>query len=515
MAEVPVIDARGFSKSFSGRTVLNDVDLAVLPGEVHALVGQNGSGKSTFIKILAGYHPPDPGATLSVRGRPVDLPLAADAPAHLGLNFVHQDLGLYEDGTVIENLLVGQYRTSLGWRIAWRAERARARATLLDYGLDIDPEMPLRALSDVQRTILAIARALSPLPPSENGLLVLDEPTARLPHDSATDFFSRIRTIAARGNAVLFVSHRLDEVVMLADRVTVLRDGHVVARQEAPGITVPGLVHDMLGLSLEQLYPEPAAGYGEVVARIEGLSGGPVERFDAQVHRGEILGLTGLIGMGHDTVPYLLFGATPAVSGELEIAGERIDVRTITPRRAIAAGVALLPGNRARDGAVGEATTRENMTLAVLTRYFRAGRIRHRVEKADVADLMARFGVTPLDTEAAMSTFSGGNQQKTLLAKWLSAGPRVLLLDEPWHGVDIGAKQQIMRVLAAVSAEGMAIVISSVEASDLAELCHRVLVLRRGRVVSELAGTTLTAARITEQVQLDAGGFQAPEGVLQ
>lgn len=503
MAEVPVADARGFSKTFSGRRVLTDVDLAVSHGEIHALVGPNGSGKSTFIKILAGYHPPDPGATLAVRGHQEALPLSAATASRLGLSFVHQDLGLYEEGTVLENLLVGQYRTGLGWRISWRSERARARGVLREYGLDVDPDAALATLTDVQRALLAIARALIHLPASESALLVLDEPTARLPHHSAAEFFGRVRAIAGRGHAVLFVSHRLDEVVTLADGVTVLRDGRVVARHRAPDFTVRGLVTEMLGFEMEQVYADHTLGYGEVVATVRGLSGGVVRRFHADFHRGEVLGLTGLLGMGHDAVPYLVFGAEPAHSGRIEIAGTTVDLASMTPRRAMSLGMGLLPGNRARDSAVGEATARENLTLATLQRYAVGGRMRRGREREDARAQMARFEVTPVDPEAIMATFSGGNQQKTLLAKWLARRPRLLILDEPWHGVDVGAKRQIMRLLTEAASEGMAIVISSVEAADLAEVCHRVLVMRRGEVATELAGSDLTSARISEQVQLD------------
>jgi ribose transport system ATP-binding protein len=505
MAEAPVVDARDFSKSFSGKRVLADVDLAISRGEIHALVGPNGSGKSTFIKILAGYHSPDPGARLAVRGREVTLPHSAATASGLGLSFVHQDLGLFEEGSVLENLLVGQYRTGFAWRISWRAERERVRGVLREYGLDVEPDAPLATLSDVQRALLAIARALIHLPESESALLVLDEPTARLPHDSAAEFFGRVRAIAGRGHAVLFVSHRLDEVVMLADRVTVLRDGHVVARHRAPDFTVRSLVPEMLGFEMEQLHPEHGGESGEIVASVKGLSGRVVRRVDADIHRGEILGLTGLLGMGHDAVPYLVFGAERAKAGTIEIAGEAIDVASMTPRRAMSLGMGLLPGNRSRDSAVGEATARENLTIATLQRFVAGGRLRRSRERAAARTQMARFNVTPVDPEAIMATLSGGNQQKTLLARWLTRRPHLLILDEPWHGVDVGAKRQIMRLLTEAASEGMAIVISSVEASDLAEVCHRVLVMRRGEVVGELSGSDLTAARISEQVQLDNG----------
>jgi ribose transport system ATP-binding protein len=502
MADAPVVQATGFTKSFSGRTVLRNVDLAVQRGEVHALVGQNGSGKSTFIKILAGYHAPEPGARLEVRGSPVELPLHPDTPGHLGLAFVHQDLGIFEDGTVLENLLIGQYRTGLAWRIDWRAERRRAAELLAAHDLKVHPDTPLRALSGVERTIVAIVRALARVSGKDDALLVLDEPTARLPRDSVEAFFTTIRRIADRGNGVLFVSHRLDEVVNLADRVSVLRDGELVARLASPELSVPRLVEAIVGGSLERLPPPtPTRASGDGFA-VQGLRGGPVEDFSAVVGPGEILGVTGLLGMGHDRVPYLLFGAERATGGTIRLGGSEYPASSATPHDSIARGIALLPGNRGRDGAVGEATARENVTLAALRRFVRHGILRPGEERLRVLELMDRFDVQPRDPEARMSTFSGGNQQKALLAKWLLRGPGVMLLDEPTHGVDVGARRQIMGLLRHAADGGMSILVASVEADDLVQLCRRVLVMRHGRVVAELAGSTLTATRISEQSQL-------------
>jgi ribose transport system ATP-binding protein len=500
--EAPVLDASGFTKSFSGRTVLRGVDLVVRRGEIHALVGQNGSGKSTFIKILSGYHPPDPGASLRVNGQEIRLPMHPDTPGHMGVTFVHQDLGLFEDGTVLENLLVGQYRTGFGWRVSWPTERRRAREILDRYGLTVDPEAPLRTLSAVERTIVAIARALSKLPASEGALLVLDEPTARLPSDSVDAFFATVRGVVSSGNGVLFVSHRLEEVVELAHQVTVLRDGAVAARFAAPNVSVRDLVVAIVGSALGTVLEPPAPPPSEVVLGVQGLAGGTVADFTANLHRGEVLGVTGLLGMGHDAVPYLLFGAEHARAGTLGIGRAQVEARDVTPLDSMALGMALLPGNRARDAAVGDATARENITLATLSRYVRTRILRPGAERAAVARLMTAFDVQPPESEALMTTFSGGNQQKALIAKWLERQPSVLLLDEPTHGVDVGAKAQILAVLAEAARNGMAILISSVEADDLVRLCHRVLVMRHGRVVAELSGAALTAHAISEQAQL-------------
>lgn len=501
----PIVEAKDFSKAFGGKTVLRGVDLAIQPGEIRGLVGQNGSGKSTFIKILSGYYAPEPGASLRVRGEFVELPLAPGRPAELGLHFVHQDLGLFEAGSVLENLMVGRYRPGRLWRISWRTEAARARKLLEPFGLDLDPFTPLIELTEVERTIIAIARAMSGLE-GESGLLVLDEPTSRLPTETVGTFFDAVREVAALGMGVLFVSHRLDEVLSLTQRVTVLRDGVAVADRETPGLRERDLVADILGFSLEELYPEPHHSTAEVVVAVKGLVGGPVRGFSVEAHRGEVVGLTGLLGMGHDAVLHLLFGSLPASGGTAEVNGRRLALDTITPRQAMAAGLALLPSNRLRDGAVAAATAAENMTLATLGSFYISGFLRHRREERAVRDLMGRFEVRPVAPDLPLATFSGGNQQKALVAKWFSRQPSVMLLDEPTHGVDVGAKKQIFQHLRNAAEEGMAILVSSVEAEDLAQICDRVLVFRHGWVVAELSGVELTAVRIAEQALV--GGRQ-------
>jgi ribose transport system ATP-binding protein len=497
----PVVEARGFAKTFGGRKVLNDVDLTIRPCEIRGLVGQNGSGKSTFIKILSGYHGPDPGAELRVRGEPVGLPLAPDEPARLGLSFVHQDLGLFEAGSVLENLMVGRYQTRRGWRIPWRQETARAHHLLERFGLDLDPDTPLAALSEVERAIVAIARAMSG-PEEGGGLLVLDEPTARLPRHTVDSFFNAVRSLAARGMGVLFVSHRLDEVLAITHRVTVLRDGVAVADHATAGLTQKDLATDILGFSLEQLYPEPHHSTQDVVLAVEGLGGGIVEDFSAVLHRGEILGLTGLVGMGHDQVLHLLFGSIPARSGTLRLAGRTLDAPGLTPRKAMGCGLALLPANRLREGGVAEASAAENITLAILDSFTVGGLLRHRREEQAVRRLMTDFDVQPVAPDLPLGTFSGGNQQKGLVAKWFARVPAVMLLDEPTHGVDVGAKRQIFRQLRDAAEGGMGVIMASVEAEDLAQICDRVIVLRHGRAVALLRGSELSAARIAEQALL-------------
>lgn len=497
--EIPVLAARGFSKTFAGRTVLRDVDLDVLPGEVHGLVGQNGSGKSTFIKILAGYHAPDPGASLRIRGEPVPLPLGTEDPSKLGISFVHQDLGLFELGSVLENLRVGRYETGFAWRISWRRERQLAQEALARFGLDLDPDQPLSSLPEVERAMVAIIRALERVGEVRRGLLVLDEPTAYLPRDSVDRLFATIRRVAATGFGVLFVTHRLEEVFAITDRVTILRDGHVVDTASTSALTESDLVARILGFLLDSLYPEPHRVEGEAVLVAREVSGAGVRDFSLELRRGEVVGLTGLLGMGHERVPYLLFGAEPASKGSVWIDGREWDLRSFSPFRAIASGLALLPGNRLRDGGVGVATARENITLPTVARYLSGGFIRDGAEKRDVLQLMDQFQVNPGEPERLFATFSGGNQQKGLVAKWFATQPKVLLLHEPTHGVDVGARQQIFRHIRSGAEQGMGILISSVDYEDLAHLCDRVIVFRHGQPSAELHGADLTRERILER----------------
>jgi ribose transport system ATP-binding protein len=496
----PVLSARGFSKTFSGKTVLRDLGLDVHPGEVHGLLGQNGSGKSTFIKILAGYHAPDDGASLTIAGEPVSLPLDPRAPHLLGLSFVHQDLGLVPEMNVLENLRVGSYETGFGWRIRWRRERQYVRDALRQFGLGhVSPEAEVWTLREVERAMVAIVRALERLKGLTQGVLVLDEPTAYLPRDGVERLFHAVRAVAAAGFGVLFVTHRLEEVRALANRVTILRDGAHVATAETAALTERSLIELILGRALGELYPTTHQMLGDVALTARDVAGSVVRSFSIELHRGEIVGLTGLLGMGQEQVPHLLFGSQPATRGEAKVGGRAVDVRRMTPRRAIEAGVALLPANRLREGAAQTATVTENVTLPLLGTYFRGGVLRHRKERREVGAQLRRFQVAPPEPTRVFAKLSGGNQQKALLAKWFATRPQIFLLHEPTQGVDIGAKQQIFANIRDLAEAGGAVMIASVEYEDLAHLCGRVLVFRDGEVVAELRGDDLTEHRIVEQ----------------
>lgn len=494
-----IVSAESWSKTFSGRTVLKSVSLDVVPGEIHGLLGQNGSGKSTFIKILSGYHDPDPGARLAVRGEPVALPLPPGAARGLGLSFVHQDLGLIDSATVLENLRAGHYETRAGWYIPWARERARARRALGRFGLNVDPGTKVADLREVDRAILAIVRALEQLEHTEGGLLVLDEPTAFLPRDGIEQLFRAVTDVAAIGFGVLFVTHRLDEVAAITHRVSVLRDGALVAAADTASTSEEDLIAKILGFSLEELYPAPHRPKGDVVLSVEGISGALVEPLSFEVHRGEIVGLTGLRGMGYEEVPYLLFGVSAAGLGEVTMGGTTVSASQLTPQAALSMGLGLLPANRQRWGAVGPASVKENVTIPTLSRYFARGVLRHRLEAGDVRRILGEFDVRPPEQDRPMSTLSGGNQQKALLGKWFATSPQLLLLHEPTQGVDVGARRQIFQQIRDAAQRGTSFLMASTEYEDLARLCDRVLVFRAGQVVAELHGASLTEERIVER----------------
>ena len=498
------LELRNLSKSFGGTRALRGVDVSVLPGEVHGLLGENGSGKSTLIKILAGFHGPDEGELL-IDGQPVRLPLAPGQFRALGMSFVHQDLGLVESLSVLENLRVAEIAASRSrWGISWRGERKRARETFAQYGVQIDPTALVADLKPVERALLAIVRAIEEIRSvgRGHGLLVLDEPTVFLPKEGIERLFSLVRDAAEAGAAILFVSHDLDEVMEITDRVTVLRDGALVGTVATRETSETAFVEMIIGRQLAALGDVEHVDLTEqrVGVNVAGLTGASVTDVSFEMHEGEIVGLTGLIGSGFEEVPYLLYGARPARAGRLVIGDETIDVTRLTPPVAIGAGLALIPADRMTDGSVGSLPVVENMALSVLGRYFNGVALERRRMRRETGALMKEFDVRPNDPGLPYGALSGGNQQKALLAKWFQTEPRLLLLDEPTQGVDVGARQQIYGLIrAAVEERGMHVLCASSDYEQLSLLCDRVIVFGRGRVWRELVGDDVTKERIIEQ----------------
>jgi ribose transport system ATP-binding protein len=515
---VPVVELRGLTKSFGGAQALDDVALTILPREVHGLLGENGSGKSTLIKILAGYHAPDAG-TFKWNGTEVSLPLSPGQFRELGLAFVHQDLGLITELTALENLRMVDFaasRTGGSMRhINWGRERARACEAFERYGVQIRPDAQVNTLSDTDRARLAIVRALEQIRHVEGtGLLILDEPTVFLPKEGTEDLFRLVREVVAEHASVLFVSHDLDEVREVTDRVTVLRDGRVHGTVVTADASEAELVEMIIGRRLEQLdfaHHHDHTGR-EIDASVMEMSGGNLAGVSFDVHKGEILGIAGLMGSGFEDVPYLLFGANPARGGKLAIDGAVYDLAAMTPARALAADMALLPGDRQGSGSVGTMSVGENVMLQVLERYGPLCLKRRRM-RDDAGRLLDDFDVRPSDPQRAYHSLSGGNQQKALLAKWLQTKPRLILLHEPTQGVDIGARQQIFGMLREAADEGMAVICASSDNEQLAQICDRVLVVARGKIVRELRGADITKERIAEQVYNSVTLAEASAGV--
>ena len=487
----PLLEAHGLTKAFGGARALNEVDLTVLPGEVHGLLGENGSGKSTLIKILAGYHTPDAGRLL-VNGREVALPLGPGEPQRLGMEFVHQDLGLVPSLTVAENLYMAEIvKPANRFFVSWSRRSAQAAEVFARYGVTIDPDATIDGIRPVERALVAIVRALEGLRRAsgdEPTLLVLDEPTVFLPQNEVALLFDFVRQIAARGSSVLFVSHDLAEVRQITDRVTVLRDGRV-AGTAVTGRTSPReLVKLILGQELQEMSAsDQPADAGSVVLAVRGLSTRWLHDVSFELRSGEVLGLTGLVGSGYEDAVYAVFGAIPAQRGTLVVDGEERDVAAMTPQAAMARGIALVPGDRQNTGSIPTLAASDNINLLVLDRYFRGGRLRQPDLDRNAKALMDEFDVRPARPELDYGSFSGGNQQKAMMAKWKQLEPTVMLLHEPTQGVDVGARQQIWSMIRAATPTTSTVCASS-DHEQLATICDRVGVIARGRLVGFLTG---------------------------
>jgi ribose transport system ATP-binding protein len=481
----------GLRKTFPGQVALAGVGLHLRPGQVHALLGQNGSGKSTLIKILAGVHQPDPGAGATVNGEPLVLG-SATAAHHAGLRFIHQDLGLVPSLDVVDNLALGQRYQGRWWLSAHR-EAAAARALLAELDAGIDVGLLAGQLSATERTIVAVARALRG-GVSSSGVLILDEPTASLPAAETGRLFRLVRTVAQRGTAVLYVTHRMSEVFELADWVTVLRDGKAVLSAPVSDVTHDLLIEHIVGRPMEEFYPQPVAPGRDIALTVEGLATPRLRSLDLAVRRGEIVGVAGISGSGREDVAPALGGAIEWTGGRLSSGDQALD--RIDPATAIALGLAYLPQDRKRESAIPAFTVRENLTLPRL-HTTRGGWLSLRQERADAERWLDRLAVRPAGAERVFATLSGGNQQKVVLARWMRCGARVLVLDEPTQGVDIGAKSMIYQSLTDAARQGAAVIVASSDGEELARLCDRVVVLRDGRAAAELHGAGLTAEAIT------------------
>ncbi|MBR9763045.1 MAG: sugar ABC transporter ATP-binding protein [Rhodobacteraceae bacterium] len=489
----PLLHASGISKFFPGAVALDEVELTLLPGEVHALLGENGAGKSTLIKCLTGAYRRD-GGTITLDGAEID-PVSTNESQALGIGTVYQEVNLLPNLTVAENLFLGRQITR-GGLLRRRAMIRAAREVLLDYGLDIDPAEPLTSYSVAVQQVVAIARAVE----MSGKVLILDEPTASLDREEVQLVFSVIRKLRERGLAVVFITHFLDQVFEISDRATVLRNGRVVGERDLSQVTPNDIVTLMLGRQLEERVHERKGGRaGEVLVEVEALGKrGMIEPFDLTIHQGEVVGLAGLLGSGRTETANLLFGAVQGDQGRLRKRGR--EIRITRPRDAITQRFALCPEDRKTDGIVGDLSVRDNIILALQARQ---GWTRP-LPRAKVNEIAEHY-VRALDIRLAsldmpIRLLSGGNQQKALLARWLATQPELLILDEPTRGIDVGAHAEIIALIERLREEGMALLVASSELEELVAYSTRVVVLRDRRQVGELTGDQITPSNIVAAI---------------
>jgi ribose transport system ATP-binding protein len=521
----PALALRGLSKSFGGARALDHVDLDVGTREIHGLLGHNGSGKSTLVKLLSGYHTPDPGADLRLFGEAMRLPLPLAEQRRRGLAFVHQNLGLVPQISVLENMRVAEITAAGSLYVDWRAQRRAALAALRQFGLEIDPDVRVSAISPVERALVAIVRAFATLDATRSGqqlhgLLVLDEPTPFLARADVDRLFALMRQIVAQGASVLFISHDLDEILEITDRATVLRDGRVAGTFETRATERGHIVELIAGHPLAAsaaagraiaahgadvtapgagAAPTHAADARPIAYEVRGLRSAQVNDLDLVLRRGEIVGLTGLLGSGYDRVLQHLFGAIPADRGTLHAGAVVQQLPAQTPSSALRAGLALLPADRQGASGAGGLPVLDNFLIPDVARFFRGGRLERSRMRAHARQLAVRHQVRPVDLDMKLAELSGGNAQKVLLAKWLDIAPRLLLLEEPTQGVDVGAREELWREIRAAAAEGTVVLCASSDLEQLEELCDRVLVFARGRCIAEVGAGQLTKQELLRQ----------------
>jgi rhamnose transport system ATP-binding protein len=493
-------ELRGISKRFAATQALDSVSLDLLPGEVHALVGENGAGKSTLVKILAGVHQPDSG-TILLDSEPTQI----HGPAHarsLGIAVVHQEPRLFPDLTVAENVFIGHAPAGPLGTIDWGGTRRAAQALFRELDVQFDVGAPVRGLSMADQQLIEIAKSLS----VDARVLILDEPTASLSAHEVERLFTIVRRLRDRGVSILFVSHRLDEVFALCDRATVFRDGKHVITTATSELTTADLVRHMVGRAVS-LFPKVETPIGDVLLEVSGLTRVGVFRdISFSVRAGEIVGFAGLVGAGRTEVARVLFGVDQRDGGEIRLGGQPVDFAS--PSAAMHAGIAYLPEDRHQEGLVLDFTIAQNVTLPILPRLFPRLLIRAFTERQVAHEYTEQFNVRMVGVDQLVGALSGGNQQKVVLAKWLASRPSILILDEPTRGIDIGAKVEVHRIISELAASGLGIILISSDLPEVLAMSDRILVLHEGRLTAEIPRQQATE----ERVMFAATGSASVEG---
>ncbi len=484
-----ILRMTNISKSFAGVHALRGVQLELRPGEVHALLGENGAGKSTLVKVITGVHQPDTGE-IYLNDRRIHLTDPREATT-LGISAIYQELSMFPDLDIAENIFVGRRPTRRGGLIDWRKMYRASEELLSSLGVHLNLKTKARNLSIAQQQMVEIARALS----VNASILIMDEPTSALTLSEVADLFQIVRRLREKGTAIVFISHRLEELFEIADRVTVLRDGAYVDTRSMDGVTQDDLIRMMVGRTVTDLFPKQEVAAGEVVLRVKNLTRrGSFEDVSFDLHKGEILGMAGLIGAGRTEVSQALFGVAPAHAGTIEIEGQPL--RITSPRQAMDHGLALVPEDRQHHGLVPPMDITDNITLPNLPHFTKAGWLNKKEAQTAAFQAATQLQVKATTVWQKVRELSGGNQQKIVLAKWLSTRPRILILDEPTRGIDVGTKAEVHRLMSELAAEGIAILMISSELPEVLGMSDRILVMHEGKVTGLFERSEATQEKI-------------------
>ena len=508
-APVPQLELDNITKVFPNVRALSGVSITVHPGEILALMGENGAGKSTLLKVMTGAYQLDEGE-IRLDGRPVQVP-SPIASRRLGIRVAYQEPDIVAGVSVAENLFLGELPRRSGRRVDWRRLNEETEALLAPFrlGRKLHPATPAERLSPAQRQIIEILRALR----GDLKVLALDEPTSSLSDADTEDLFALIAQLKARGAGLIYVSHRMQEILRLANRVSVLRDGRLVGTRPAAELDDATLIRMMVGRPLGEVIKRKPHATPATVLKVSGLTSDKVTDIDIAVRKGEVVGLAGLIGAGRTELGKTIFGALRHDRGQIEVDGRRISVRR--PRDAVAAGIAYTPEERKTDGLFPERSVSENATLAILRQLTRWRVVRRRRELAIAGDYVRRLRVKTPSLAQPIGKLSGGNQQKVVLARWLATKPKVLLLDEPTRGIDVGAKAEIYGLIEALAADGMGILLISSELPEILRLSDRIVCMQGGRITGELLAAEANEERVLQLCMPRDPSAAEPTGMRQ
>jgi rhamnose transport system ATP-binding protein len=484
-----ILELKNISKSFSGVEVLHHVSLNLRPGEVHALLGENGAGKSTLVKVITGVHQPDGGEIL-LDGSPVHFRDTWDT-RQAGITAIYQELSLFPDLDVAENIFVGYQPTAAGGRIDWRKLYKKADELLNSLGVHLDLRQKARSLSIAQQQMVEIARAFS----LNARILIMDEPTSSLTLNEVADLFRLVRRLREEGKAIIFISHRLEELFEIADRVTVLRDGTYVDTRSMKDVTRDDLIRMMVGRTITNLFPKQDVKAGDVALEAENLTRtGAFRDISFTLRKGEILGMAGLVGAGRTNVARAIFGVEPATGGRIRIDGREVTITS--PQQAIELGLAYVPEDRQLHGLIPAMHITSNISLPMLREFSRSGWVNFKKERKASYEAARQMEVRANNIWQRARELSGGNQQKVVLAKWLATQPRILILDEPTRGIDVGTKAAVHALMSKLASEGMAILMISSELPEVLGMSDRILVMREGQMTAQFTREEATQEKI-------------------